>query len=122
MTIQMASQRIGKSETTIRRWIKSGKLSATIVDGVYDISEDSILAYSNDQSMNSQPEGVDKALIDQLRSENEYLKERIQELEQARERADLITMQLTRQLEQSQRMLEAHKEPFWKRWLRKERG
>lgn len=89
MTIQMASQCLGKSESTIRRWIKAGKFKATIVDGVYDISEQAIKAYSNDQLMNSQPVGDDKALIDQL----------------------------TKQLEQ--KALMEHKETFWKRLFRK---
>ena len=45
MTIQMASQCLGKSETTIRRWIKTGKLTAKLIDGIYDIPEDAINGY-----------------------------------------------------------------------------
>jgi len=92
MTIQEVCNRLGKSESTIRRWIRCGKLHAEIIDGVYDIQLDP----PSDQPSPSQND----QLITQLRSENDYLKERISELEQARERADMITLQLTRQLDQ----------------------
>lgn len=119
MTIQEASQRLGKSESTVRRWIRQGKLSATMVDGVYDIPETAVDGYLNDQSMTRQVEGINQPMIDQLKAENEYLKERIQELEDARQRSDTIALQLTRQLEQSQRLLEYHRDPWYRRWFRK---
>lgn len=125
MTIQETCQRIGKSESTIRRWLKTGKLTAKLIDGVYDIPEDAINrlvnGYPNDKASEQQSEGNEQVIIKRLEAENEYLKERIQELEDARERADTISLQLTRQLEQSQRMLEAHKEPFWRRWFGKDK-
>jgi len=40
ITIQETCQRLGKSESTIRRMIKAGKLVAIKKDGVYDIPED----------------------------------------------------------------------------------
>lgn len=40
--------------------------------------------------------------------------------EQASQRQDTIVLQLTRQLEQSQRLLEYRKAPFWRRWFRKD--
>jgi len=120
MTIQQACQRLGKSESTIRRWIRSGKLTATKVDSVWDIPEAAV----SDLSSDKQAEGIDQepeAMLGRLLEENEYLKERIQELEGARERSDTIILQLTRQLEQSQRLLEYHRGPFWRRWFRKEK-
>lgn len=117
MTIQEACQRLGKSESTIRRMIKAGKLVANMKDGAYNILEDSINDLSNDkQSVVN--DKLPNELVKQLQDENQYLKERIKELESSRERADMISIQLTRQLEQSQRMLEAHKEPFWRRWFK----
>ena len=120
MTIQQARQRLGKSESTIRRWIKEGKIEAKLMHGVYDIPESAVNALSNEretEGIDQEPEG---AILEQLRQENQYLKERIEELEQARERGDTIMLQLTRQLEQSQRLLEHHREPFWRRWFAKE--
>ena len=111
MTIQQACQRLGKSESTIRRWIRSGRLHAEIKDGIYDIQYDLI----DEQSLPSQTTIQNDQLIIQLRSENDYLKERIKELEQARERADMITMQLSRQLEQ--KAIEAPKRSTWLKQL-----
>ena len=118
MTIHEVCQRLGKSESTIRRWIREGTLTATKVNGVWDISEEMV----NDCSNGGQTVGSDQSVdgtVQQLRSENDYLKERIQELESARERSDTLMLQLTRQLEQSQRMLEAHSAPWWRRLRRR---
>jgi len=43
------------------------------------------------------------------------------DISEASQRHDTIVMQLTRQLEQSQRMLAAHQEPWYQRWFRRER-
>jgi len=112
MTIQQTCQRLGKSESTIRRWIRSGKLYATIIDGVYDIQLDS----PSDQpspSQNEQMPSQNDQLITELRSEIDYLKKLLEESQQARERADMIAMQLSRQLDQ--KALEAPKTS----WLRR---
>jgi hypothetical protein len=134
MTIQEACQRLGKSESTVRRMIRDGRLTSSKKDGIYDIAENSIndqRLVVNDQlndqrlvvndQLNDQRlvvnDQLSNELVKQLQDENRYLKERIEELESSRERADMISIQLTRQLEQSQRMLEARKEPFWRRWF-----
>lgn len=122
MTIQQASQRLGKSESTIRRWIRSGKLTATMIDGVYDIPEAAVNALSNDKHPAGDDQGPEGGIIMQLREENEYLKERIQELEEARQRADTIILQQARQQEQAQRLLEHYQSPWWRRWFRKQEG
>ena len=46
MTIREAAQRVGKSESALRRAIKSGRLDAEKVNGIYNISEDSLNAYA----------------------------------------------------------------------------
>lgn len=43
MTIQEAARRLGKSDLTIRRWIKSEKLTATKIDGRWDIPESALI-------------------------------------------------------------------------------
>ena len=50
MNIQEIAQRLGKSELTIRRWIKSGKLTATMTNGKWDVSESVLNDMSNDPS------------------------------------------------------------------------
>ncbi len=39
MTVKEAAKNLDKSETTIRRWVKEGKLDAVMVDGRYDIHD-----------------------------------------------------------------------------------
>ena len=123
MTIHEVCQRLGKSESTIRRWIKQGKLISTKVDGVNQISVEQVDALANDMvSDQSVTEGMTghAELITGLRSEVEYLR---QELKDTRERSDTIVLQLTRQLENQQKMLEYHQEPWWQRiWRRRKEG
>ena len=120
MTIHEVCQRLGKSESTIRRWIKQGKLISTKVDGINQISDGQVEAlvadHVNDQSVTESMTG-NLELIAGLKSEVEYLR---QELKDTRERSDTIVLQLTRQLENQQKLLEHHQEPFWRRlWRRR---
>lgn len=129
MTTQEAAQRLDKSAKTVRRWLKSGKLHAIKVDGVWDIPEESVDALLSDRTSgrteeeNVRPEDVGMARLEEsnkhLKEENEYLKQRIEELDSARQRADTVMLQLTRQLEQRQRLLEHDQAPWWRRWFKK---
>lgn len=119
MTIQETCQRLGKSESTVRRWIRSGKLTATKANGINQIPDEEVEALSynmaDDRSMTGEVTGQDE-LIAELRSEVEYLR---QELKDTKERSDTIILNLTRQLEQSQRLLEYKQAPWWRRWFRR---
>lgn len=61
--------------------------------------------------------------INYLRTENNELRAQLRDesdkADAAKQRSDTIILQLTRQMEQAQLALEAHREPFWKRWFRK---
>lgn len=119
MTIQEVCQRLGKSESTIRRWIRSRKLTATKVEGINQIPESEVQALlsdmATDRSMTGELTGQDE-LIAELRAEVEYLR---QELTDTKERSDTIILNLTRQLENQQRLLEYHQEPWYRRLFRK---
>lgn len=133
MTIREAAQRVGKSESALRRAIKSGNLDAELVKGKYDITEESLDAYAKPAERVGAPTR-DEGELERLRVENETLRRELEEahkrlddkdalLEENRQRQDTIILQLTRQVEQSQRLLEYHQAPWWRRWLRKrERG
>ena len=108
MTIQEASKRIGKSESTIRRMIKSGTLTASMIDGKYDISEESVNALSLPMQVNSQDD-----LIKSLQSEIDYLRK---ELSASSQRSDTIILNLTRQMEALQ---PPPRKSFWDRFKRK---
>jgi len=119
MTIHEACQRLGKSESTIRRWIKSGKLTTTIVDGVNQIPDDIVNAIADEpvtnESTTGQMTGQDE-LINQLQSEVEYLRS---ELKETKERSDTIILQLTRQ---NQLLLEDKSQPWYKKLFRREKS
>lgn len=138
MTIQEAAQRLGKSDATIRRWIKQGKLESTLTDGKYSIEESALGAYTATEKR------IDNAYVksgaDQLHRQNEGLlkqvsdqQERIEKLEEklenerqrydtAAERHDMIVLQMTRQTENQQRLLEYHEDPWYRRWFRKKKA
>jgi len=126
MTISEVAKAIGKSEQSVRRAIKSGKLKAIKVNGKYQIDESDI----NDSLKDSQKIVNDSQAIV---TENEYLKKRVSELEAERERLqsqvekageamaeasqrhDTIVLQLTVALDQSQKLLEYRSTPWYRR-------
>ena len=141
MTIQETAQRLGKSEATIRRWIKQGKLESTLTDGRYDIPQSTLNAYAKSEEYIDNAyvnEGVDQE-TDQLRRQNEELlnqmssqQERINKLEEqlesertrydsAAERHDMVVMQMTKQMGDQQKILEHYQEPWYRRMFRKKR-
>jgi excisionase family DNA binding protein len=139
MTIREAAQRIGKHNDTIRRAIQAGKLEAIKVKGVWDIPEEALTAYAEAQGISDGAAGIAQPYDDdmQLRMQNEKLTEQINELraelkqererleearraaEEASQRHDTIVLQLTRQLEGQQRLLEYHQEPWYRKWFRR---
>ena len=133
MTIQEVAKRLDKSEKTIRRWIKQGKLSAEIVDGKYAIDESALDVYLNEQDLSTQEtqvstqseEGYLKEQLQWLKEQNEKLGEELakarEEAAEASQRHDTIVLQMTRQLEQSQRLLEHHQQPWYKRVLKRKK-
>jgi len=126
MTIKEASLRVGKSEDSLRRAIKSGKLRASLIEGKYEIAEAELAAYATAHAVHTQSQPTASSAeteLQRLRSENEKLKTDLDEarrtLEDNRQRQDTIILQLTRQLEQSQRILEAHSVPWWRRFFKR---
>ena len=113
VSIGEASAALGVSPSTVRRRIEAGEIeSKTEV-------KRRLVWIANELQVSSK----DDALVVQLQRENEYLKKKLDEItakyEESRERQDTIILQLTRQLDQNQRLLEYHREPFWRRWFSK---
>ena len=145
MDIKEAAKRLGKSEKTVRRWIDAGKLKARIVKGRYEIdnldimevqmSKTDMSTKSNISSMTKMSNELITELKEQiaeLRNEKEnWQRERAElqselrdarnQTEEARQRSDTIILQLTRQLEQSQLLLEYHQEPWYRKLFKKRR-
>ncbi len=132
-TIAEACEILGVSVRTIRRRIEQGKLDSKLDNGrrlvlVIAAEEDSATSSANGttDTVPGAPAGTpadgtvaQSGLVDQLRSEVDYLRKHLDEAnerhEQEKERSDTILLQLTRQLEQSRRLLEYHEEPWYRR-------
>lgn len=124
---------IGVHDRTIRRYIAEGKLQAKKegrhvlinIDSVNDLRmTDHTPDHTEDHIQTAESEVV--TLQDQIRRQEEeihFLRDRIKELEdqrsQERERDQMIILQLTRQLEGQQRLLEYHQDPWYRRWFRR---
>jgi len=117
VTMAAACQTLGISDRTLRRRIEQGKIKSKL--------ENSRRLVLIDSGGHMAANEADAALIEQLRSEVEYLREELkqtrEELTQSKERSDTIILQLTRQLENQQNLLEYQQSPFWKRWFRRKR-
>jgi len=125
MTIREAAQRISKSESALRRAIKSKRLKAELIDGRYDITDEALKAYAPDKQMIGAPM-LDTAELERLRVENEELKRELEEIrsqvkkkddliadaqkaaEEANKRHDIVVMQMPK-------LIEYHQQPFWRR-------
>jgi len=121
VSVKAACHLLDISESTLRRRIKQGIIRA---EGE---GRERRIAIESDAQVTAT---VTPNESEQLRKENEDLREQVewlkgkldqrdQERSQVSERHDTIVLQLTRQLEQSQRLLEYHEEPFYRKWFKK---
>ena len=130
MTLKAACQYLGKSETTIRRWIKIGKLKATLNNGKYDIDPADIKSLVNPppKAETTEP-ATSSVVIDQMTkqidSQNGEIAFLRNELSQQSKRHDTILLQMTQQLDRAHLQIEdltplpdTRKQPsLWKRLL-----
>jgi len=130
ITVKDAAQLRNCTERNVLRLIQKGELKAKreghkwliLKETVEQTSEESPNVSDIISVLKVQLEGKDKQ-IEEKDKQIERLQEQIEEtsrtLSESSQRHDTIVMQLTRQLEQSQRMLEAHRDPWYRRWFRK---
>lgn len=100
MDIPQTAIELGVSITTIRRWIKEGKLSASKIDGKWMVNLDDQAGYPNDK--NGQPFGYPNdpsELVEALRGQIEDLKAEIETKNQQLQRRDEQTEALTLQID-----------------------
>jgi excisionase family DNA binding protein len=121
--VSEACQAFGKSDRTIRRWIEEGKLKSRKagrnVEVLLEVAD--IESAHGGQSTAEVEIARLKAEVDGKDQVIKTLSSQVEELSASRERQDTLMLQLTRQIEQSQRLLEHHQEPFYRRWFRKKR-
>lgn len=120
LTVQECAQRVRRSEETVRRWIRNGKLPATLKDGQYIIKEEDLLATSlvtQDDDNNAQNVAHFQEVIELLQTQVEHLKNELEnkekhitelesQLAESSQRSDTIILQLTQQLEKKDLLLE----------------
>ena len=115
MTLQEASQHLNRSESTLRRWIKTGKLKATITNGKYDIAPSSIKNLV-DEPPKAEP-SAPSPMIEQMnrqidRQEEEIaflraeLSKQSDELGEQSKRHDTIVLGMTQQIDRAHLQLE----------------
>ncbi len=123
VSVKEACHLLDISESTLRRRISKGIIKAK---GEGRERRVAIEPYA-EVTATVTPNG-----LRQLQKENEILREQVewlkqkmdqrdQETAQASERHDTILLQLTRQLEQSQRLLEYHQDPWYRRLFKRNR-
>ena len=111
MTLKAACQYLGKSETTIRRWIKIGKLKATLNNGKYDIDPADIESLVNPPQREETTEPATASVVidqmtKQIDSQNGEIAFLRNELSQQSKRHDTILLQMTQQLDRAHLQLE----------------
>lgn len=99
LTVNEACQFYGKSDKTIRRWIKSGKVDGELVDGILYVypDPDDDLPTTPTKDQPDQPT-YSESEMEQLRSENQLLRERLAAQDALVERLSTQTEHLTQLL------------------------
>jgi len=82
ITIKEAIKFYGVSESTIRRWIRSGKVTSRVVTNQYMISQSDIEKVL--EASKKKP-STDSDMVNRLEREIEFLKEKIETLEKDKE-------------------------------------
>ena len=111
MTLKQASHKTGRSESTLRRWIRDGKLKATLKDGKYHIDDSSIKSLVNppqkeETTQPATPTLLISQMTKQIDSQDGEIAFLRNELSQQNKRHDTIVLQMTQQLDRAHLKLE----------------
>lgn len=124
MTLQEAEKILGISERSIRRRVDAGKLKSKKEDGRRYVLVDMDAAVTETRQVHD-PDAVSRLEVElevakaEIRRLNDVMERKDTESAEASQRHDTIVLQLTRQLSDQQRLLEYHRERWWKRLFRR---
>jgi len=107
------------NRATVYRWIKAGKVKTEERKGMLHVVIDSI--EESDPATEALAETV-SLLKQQLQEKDEQIREKDEQIRSLQESAlqqNAIVMQLTRNNERIQQLIEHQQTPFWRRWFRK---
>lgn len=144
MDLKEAARKLGISETTARRWIRTGRLQARVIDGPYgpqyDIDPEALEAARNFDKMPVTVMGSGGVLPQEalIKAVQAAAKEAVsEELLELKNEVEGIKMQLVNRIEKQmawqeerdrklleaireiQRRQEEMRQPFWKRWFKR---
>ncbi len=128
LTIKEACDRFGISERTLRRRISKGTVVSKKKGNLRFVLAESLAAVSEmaEEKVPLQGGSYLAELVEELKGDKGRLQKQVMdlqsELKDCSNRHDTIVLQLTRQLDQSQRLLEYHREPFWRKWFKPRKG
>ena len=130
VTVKQACNTLGISRTTLYRRIKQGEIETKRDDTSKTMCSIDV-PNGTDNGTTSVPDETPYSAAqwrERVESQEKEIAELKQELrrkdellEDNRQRQDTIILQLTRQIEQSQRLLEYNQEPWYRRMIRKGR-
>ena len=117
ITVLEYAKRKGVSKKAVQQQINKGKLEAEKIEGQWFINEEPTVDVNFGTGQQAGLGANQQGLLDQLRSENEYLRNKLDDSDGARVRSDTIIMQLTQQLERTQLQLDSLRETttLWQR-------
>jgi len=132
ITVKEAAELLNVSERYVRNLALKGKLKAKREPNRWLIHSTLSEPETEQNGIPTEQVGIptEPHTIEWLQKRVEEQESRISELQselveahktaaEASQRHDTIVLQLTRQLEQSQRLLEYNQEPWYRRWFRK---
>ena len=124
ITVKEAAKLRNCSDRTVLRWIEQREIESKRDGHRWLILKSSLK--TEDSPTETDIVSILKAQLEDIKLEveekNKLINNLRQQMEGMSERHDTIVLQLTRQLEQSQQMLEAHREPWHKKWFIRKRN
>lgn len=114
LTVAEACQSLAMTERTLRRRISQGRVTSKLENGRRLVLVED--AMTEDMARLQEENARLKQELEQARQD---LRDARSQMDEASQRHDTIVLQLTRQLENQQRLLEYHEAPWWRRLFQK---
>lgn len=111
------------NRTTVYKWLQDGKVTGHKVDGKLHIFADDAAWDSTEAARSERDATVVETLQNQLKAKDEHIEallQQVAEMQQSQQQQNAIMMQMTRNTERTQLLLEDHRKPFYRRWFRRD--
>lgn len=108
------------NRATVYKWLQDGKITAHKVDGKLHIFADDAAWKATPAAQAEADATVIETLQEQLKAKDEHIEallQQVAEMQQSQQQQNAIMMQMTRNTERTQLLLEDHRKPFYRRWF-----